>query len=110
MRCVQLLFSSCKEEEATLGLTVATAATSYARLGVLFIYSTSLFSPLQVPFIQTKTFSSASPVQTGMRPLHQPSSLEKSHEKLELLSIFPGLVGLASWFPSGNVLRSTAVE
>lgn len=53
-------------------------------LGPRFIHSTSLSSPLPVPLFQTKTFPSASWIQTGVCPLNQPTTLEGSHEKLEL--------------------------
>lgn len=53
-------------------------------LGPCFIHSTSLSSPLPVPLFQTKTFPSASWIQTGVCPLNQPTTLEGSHEKLKL--------------------------
>lgn len=52
--------------------------------GARFIHSTSLSSPLPVPLFQTKTFPSASWIQTGICPLNQPTALEGSHGKLEL--------------------------
>lgn len=52
--------------------------------GARFIHSTSLSSPLPVPHFQTKTFPSASWIQTGVCPLNQPTTLEWSHGKLEL--------------------------
>lgn len=49
-----------------------------------FIHCTSPSSPLPVPLFQTKTFPSASWIQTGACPLNQPTTLDWCHGKLEL--------------------------
>lgn len=103
VECVQLVFSSWKEEEeATLGLTVATAAMSQA--GVWeerASFTLPLCPPLyQSPTFKPKHFPQHPGFKTGVCPLNQPTTLEWSHGKLELRAH----VLVMCCIPSGCVL------